>query len=116
MNFTKTAVIASAMLALSTQVFASSTSIVTRHETKVVKTENVATKAAAYDLAFDQLETLQADSASKLNKDRGHIAPDSRSLALEDGSYITVAERMNANGGTSYTGLVNVKFSYEMQD
>jgi len=116
MNFTKAAVIASTMLALSSQALANSTSTDTMHSTKVLETENVATKAVAYDLAFDQLEALRADSAAQLNRDLGHIAPDSRSLTLEDGSYITVAERMNANGDTSYTGLVNVKFSYDMQD
>ncbi|WP_435236686.1 DUF3316 domain-containing protein [Psychromonas sp. PT13] len=114
MNFTKTAVIASAMLALSTQVFANNMD--TMHATKVLQTKDVATKVAAYDLAFDQLETLQADSPSQLNRALGHMAPDSRSLSLEDGSYITVAEKMNANGNTSYTGLVNVNYSYQVND
>jgi hypothetical protein len=112
MKISKAALIASAMLALSTQVFASSTML----STKTVKTADVDTKAEAYELAFNQLETLQADSASQLNRALGHIAPDSRSLVLDDGSYITVAEKMNTNGETSYTGLVNVKVSYDMAD
>jgi hypothetical protein len=112
MKISKAALIASAMLALSTQVFASSTML----STKTVKTADVDTKAEAYELAFNQLETLQSDSASQLNRALGYIAPDSRSLVLDDGSYITVAEKMNANGEKSYTGLVNVKVSYDMAD
>jgi hypothetical protein len=112
MNFTKIAVIGSAMLALSTQVFASTD----MHSTKVVKTADVASKSVAYQLAFDQLQTLEADSPSQLNNALGHIAPDSRSLVLGDGSYITVAETMNTNGDISYTGLVNVNVTYEMND
>ena len=112
MKISKAALIASAMLALSTQVFASTTML----STKTVKTADVETKAMAYELAFNQLNTLKSDSASQLNRALGHIAPDSRSLVLDDGSYITVTEKMNANGETSYTGLVNVKITYEMMD
>jgi len=115
MNFTKIAIIGSAMLALSTQVFASSNSSII-YSTRVVHTADVATKADAYKLAFDQLETLQADSSSQLNNALGHVAPDSRSLVLDDGSYITVAERMNTNGEITYTGLVNVNVTYEIND
>jgi len=112
MNLTKTALIASTMLALSTQVFATETI----HSTRVITTADVATKAAAYELAVDKLDTLQTDSSAQLNSDLGHIAPDSRSLVLNEDGYITVMEKMNEKGELLYTGLVNVNISYDMAD
>ena len=74
-------------------------------------------KAAAYDLAFDKLETLKTASPTELNNDLGRIAFNyPNSVELNDGAYITVAEKMNANGNTVYTGLVNVGVTYDMAD
>ena len=113
MKMTKTALIASAMVILSSQVFASTTTQTTR----VVPTADMSSKAAAYELALDKLQTLQADSPIELNNDLGHVALDfPHSVALNDGAYITVAEKMNASGETFYTGLVNVNVTFDVQD
>jgi len=111
MKFTKLAIIASTLLALSTQVFASD--ITTMHTTKIIKTTEVASQSAAYEMALAKLNVLKTDDATELNRAIGHIAPDSRSLTLEDGSYITVAEQMNPNGKIVYTGQVNINVTYD---
>lgn len=114
MNMTKTkvALIASAMTILSTQAFATTT-----QTTRVIPTTAVSSQAVAYELALEQLQTLKADSAIELNNDLGRIALDSpRSLSLNEGSYVTVAEKMNANGELFYTGLVNVSVTFDMAD
>jgi len=111
----KTALIASTMAILSTQAFASNTT--THQATRVVPTADMTNKAAAYDLAFDQLEALKTASQTELNNGLGRIAFNyPNSVELNDGAYITVAEKMNANGNTVYTGLVNVGVTYDMAD
>jgi hypothetical protein len=108
MKMTKTALIASAMLILSTQVFATDT----HQATRAVQTVDMSSKAAAYELALDTLQTLQSDSAIELNKDLGRVSTIARSVSLNDGAYITVVEKMDTTGHILYTGLVNVSFTY----
>ena len=111
MKMTKKALIASAMVILSSQVFAQSI-----QTTRVVKTADASTKAAAYNLAFNTLKTLEADSSIELNNDLGHVAIYSpTSVSLNDGAYITVAEKMDASGDMSYTGLVNVTVTFDVE-
>lgn len=112
MTKTKAALIASTMAILSSQVFATTT-----QTTRVIPTEEVSSEAVAYELALEKLQTLKADSAVELNNDLGQIAYHSpRSLSLNDGSYVTVAEKMDANGELSYTGLVNVSVTFDIGD
>ncbi|WP_413702253.1 DUF3316 domain-containing protein [Psychromonas sp. KJ10-10] len=103
---------ASTMAVLSTQAFATTT-----HTTRVIPTAEVSSEVCAYELALEKLQTLKADSAVELNKDLGQIAYESpRSLSLNDGSYVTVAEKMNANGELSYTGLVNISVTFDIAE
>jgi Na+-translocating ferredoxin:NAD+ oxidoreductase RnfG subunit len=113
MTKTKTALIASAMALLSTQVFAA-----TAHQTtRVVTTADMSSKAAAYDSAFKKLEALKTDSAIELNNELGHIAMTyPNSIVLNDGAYVTVTEKMNENGQLFYTGLVNVTVTFDIAD
>ena len=111
----KTALIASTMAILSTQAFASNTT--THQATRVVPTADMTSKAAAYDLAFDKLTTLEAATPIELNNDLGSVAFNyPNSVVLNDGAYITVAEKMNDKGNIVYTGLVNVGVTYDMAD
>jgi hypothetical protein len=111
----KTALIASTMAILSTQAFASNTT--THQATRVVPTADMTSKAEAYDLAFDKLATLKTASPTELNNDLGRVAVNyPNSVALNDGAYITVVEKMNEKGDTVYTGLVNVGVTYDMAD
>ena len=111
----KTVLIASTMAILSTQAFASNTT--THQATRVVPTADMTSKAAAYDLAFDKLTTLEAATPIELNNDLGSVAFNyPNSVVLNDGAYITVAEKMNDKGNIVYTGLVNVGVTYDMAD
>ncbi|WP_298940575.1 DUF3316 domain-containing protein [uncultured Psychromonas sp.] len=115
MTTIKTALIASTMAILSTQAFAYNT---TSHQaTRTITTADMTSKAAAYDLAFDKLATLKTASPTELNNDLGRVAFNyPNSVELNDGAYITVAEKINANGNTVYTGLVNVGVTFDMVD
>ena len=105
MKMTKKALIATAALILSSQVFASDT-----HQTsRVIQTADMDTKVAAYELALDKLETIKNDSSVELNNELRLVAS---SASLNEGSYITVTEKMDANGDMLYTGLVNVSVTY----
>ena len=117
MKFTtmKTTLLASAIAILSTQAFASAT--VTNQATRVLPTSDVTSKAAAYELAFDKLATLKAATPTELNNDLGHVAINyPHSVALNDGAYITVAEKTSTTGETLYTGLVNVSVTFDIAD
>ncbi|WP_413700854.1 DUF3316 domain-containing protein [Psychromonas sp. KJ10-10] len=59
MKMIKNALMASAMVLLSSQVFAFDTA----ETTEVIKTAQVSSKAVAYEVALDKLETLQNSSA-----------------------------------------------------
>lgn len=109
MNITKKALIVSAMLALSSQVFADTDA---HHETRVFKTADAATKTIAYNMAFEKLQTLEADTSTELNHDLGNLSAASRNVTLNDGAYITVAEKMNENGDILYNGLVHVAVDF----
>ena len=117
MKFTtmKTTLLASAIAILSTQAFASANP--STQATRVLPTADVTSKAAAYELAFNKLAALKADSPTELNNDLGHVAINYPStVALNDGAYITVAEKMSATGETLYTGLVNVSVTFDIAD
>jgi hypothetical protein len=113
MTKTKTALIASVMAILSTQVFAANTH--QNQTTRIVPTADMTSKAAAYDLAVTKLQTLKASTPIALNNNLGHVAINyPNSVSLNDGAYITVAEKMSPSGEMLYTGLVNVSVTFDM--
>jgi len=109
MKMIKKALIATTLVFLSAQAFASDT----YSETRVIKTADANSKATAYELALDKLNTLQNDSAVELNKDLGQISSYANSVSLNDSGYVTITEKMDANGNLQYTGLVNVSVSFD---
>lgn len=88
----------------------------TRSETQVTST--TATKAEAYQLGVNKLTKLRNVTSQQLEMalttPLGNI--ESNSLRLNDGGYITIQERMDANGKIGYVGLVNIDFSYIEHD
>ncbi|MGB5445752.1 MAG: DUF3316 domain-containing protein [Psychromonas sp.] len=108
MNMIKKAFLASTMILLSAQVFASDT----RMTSRVLPTADATSQAAAYELALTKLETLKADTPVQLNKDLGHLTSFANTVTLNDGSYTTVQEKMDANGNIMYTGLVHVSATF----
>jgi predicted RNA-binding protein with PIN domain len=85
---------------------------------KTLSVEPTATSDAAYQQAFAELNALKSMSARELNKELNisnfNIA--SKSTHLKDSGFITVQERMNADGQLEYVGTVNVKVHYAERD
>jgi len=116
MKLTKKSLIASAMLLLSTQVFALNSyhhhANETYQSTELVKTVDANSKAAAYDLGIEKLSALKAATPSQLEKDLGGVSMQTSGVYIEDGAYVTVAEKMNEKGELVYTGLVHFSITY----
>jgi len=104
----KNALIATTMILLSAQAFASDSF----QEWRVVQTTDTTSKAAAYELALDKLDELKQDSSVELNNDLGHVTTYSNSVSLNEDAYVTVVEKMDNNGDMKYSGNVNVSVSY----
>ena len=117
-TFTKTipAMIAASLLLAS--VSASAESVVKRIESNIIKTSVVASQAEAFQLGQNKLSQINSTSQNKLSQLlRLHSGrPDLSTLVLNEGAFITVQERMGANGQLSYVGLVNVDYSYDEID
>ena len=84
----------------------------------VLLTSVAPTKAAAYELGLNKLSALKNSTSSQLgytlNTPLGDV--EDGSIQLKDGAYITVQERVGANGKVGYVGQVNVDVSYDMHD
>ncbi|RCR65082.1 DUF3316 domain-containing protein [Vibrio harveyi] len=122
MKAMKTALLVAAMAITSASAFANpiftSGNYVSREEMKTLSVEPTATSDAAYQQAFAELNALKSMSARELNKELNisnfNIA--SKSTHLKDSGFITVQERMNADGQLEYVGTVNVKVHYVERD
>ena len=108
MKITKKALIASAILALSFQVFADTDA---HQESRVLQTADTATQSAAYEIALEKLQALETESSTELNHELG-LSAASRNVSLNEGAYITVIEKMGDNGDMLYNGLVHVSVSF----
>ncbi|MGR5195182.1 DUF3316 domain-containing protein [Vibrio rotiferianus] len=88
---------------------------------EVVKTISVApttTSDLAYQQALTELNSLKNMTPRELNKQLSLRTFDivSNSTYLQDGSFVTVQERMNEEGKLEYLGTVNVKVNYAQRD
>ena len=117
-TFTKTipAMIAASLLLAS--VSATAESVVQRTETDIIKTSVVASQAEAFQLGQNKLSQLKATAQNKLSQvlrvNSGR--PDLNTLRIEEGAFVTVQQRMEANGKLGYVGMVNVDYSYNQID
>lgn len=119
MNISKNALIASTLLILSTQVFASIPvygDYGVHHENRVLKTADANTKEVAYQLGIAKIHSLETDSASELNQDLGGLTTAVKSIQLHKGAYVEVAEKRNAEGEMIYNGLINVTVTYSQEN
>ncbi len=118
MKTIKNLLLASSMLILSVNVFAGTGGYGyygVYHDSKVIKTQTVESKEAAYSLAFDKLGQLKSESGSELSNELAvplGFVQEKNSVTLDDGAYITIQESMNEQGQLVYNGLVNVTYSY----
>ncbi|MFC1236700.1 DUF3316 domain-containing protein [Vibrio sp. F74] len=85
---------------------------------KTIRVEPVETKKLAYEIALSELNALEISTASGLNSALNitNFSIGSNKTHLEDGSYVTVQERITSEGEMEYVGLVNVKVHYIRRD
>jgi len=118
MKSIKNVILAASMAILSANVFAGNAvygDYGVHHDSKVIKTQTVETKDAAYSLAVEKSKQLKAESGSELSNEFA-LSLDSfkekNSVTLGENAYITVQESVNEQGNIAYSGLVNVTYSY----
>ena len=118
MKTVKNLLLASTMVILSANAFASSAvygDYSVHRSNKTIKTATVETKEAAYQLGLEKLTDLKDDSGAELSNEFALALgsyKEKNSVTLDDGAYISLQEMMNEQGQVVYTGLVNVTFSY----
>lgn len=89
-----------------------------RSEKSTLITETASSRAQAYQLGANKLSALKSASQSQLtnNNITFSVDVDESSVRIENGAYVTVQERMDANGKIGYVGLVNFEISYIEED
>jgi hypothetical protein len=118
MKSIKNVLLVSAMVILSVNVFAGTAvygDYGIHHDSKVIKTQTVETKAAAYSLGLEKSNQLKSGSGSELSNEFALFLDSSKernSVTLNDNTFITVQESLNAQGNMTYSALVNVTYSY----
>ena len=85
-----------------------------RTVTDKVMTETSTTRAAAYKAGADKLSELQSSSPRELSNKLGLFSPDiiERSVKLEGDGFVTIQERLSADGQLGYVGIVNIDVNY----
>jgi len=85
-----------------------------RYETNTITMTGESTKQAAFKSGASKLSLLKSASADQLSKElRVHSSNlDGTTLHMKEGGYISVQERMDANGNVSYTPIVTVNIHY----
>lgn len=89
-----------------------------RSQKSTLITETASSRAQAYQFGANKLSALKSASQSQLtnNNIKFSLDVDESSVRIEDGAYVTVQERMDANGRIGYVGLVNFEISYIQED
>ncbi len=97
----------------------SSGGYINRTSSTALMTMAQGSKQAAFDAAFQELQTLKGSSSKELRKALSIWVTSPReadSVRLRDNAYITVDERMNASGAMEYVGKINVTYQYLERD
>ena len=120
-KLTQSLVMASAILLLGANVYAAPSpygDFSHYSNTAAINTIIVDTKDKAYSIGFQTLKDLKAKTSRELNDEFGlnlKTVKEKESVAIEDGSYITVQEFMNERGNIVFKGVVNVNYHYSME-
>lgn len=112
MKLTKNILIASAMVFFSAQAFADDVT----YSDQTVFTAESSIKAIAYEQGMAKLNALQTASSNELEAKFWWLGMPANNMAIEEGAYVTVMEKMNASGQIVYSGVVHVSVSYESDD
>ena len=83
-----------------------------------IMTDTATTRAAAYQAGADKLSSLKSSSPRQLSNELSLFSPDiiERSVKLDSDGYVTVQERLGADGKVGYVGVVNVDVNYETHE
>ena len=86
--------------------------------TDTLVTGPAVTQAAALQQASNKLSQLKSVSPRQLSWELSSNSVDALddTFHLNEGSFVSTEERMDANGKISYVGLVNVNFGYTVDD
>jgi len=115
MKFTKTLLIAStvsAMTMLSTPAFADDIT----YANETVLTADASSKSVAYEQGISALNELQAASSNDLEQKFWWLGMPANNMTLESGAFVTVAEKMTADGQLVYNGIVHASVAYESDE
>ena len=104
-------VVSSILLISSTSAHANSFEV---HLKDQLTTETADNFAEAYQRAVEKLSLLKSVSPEELTAvlNVESTTLNESSIRLEDDSFITVHERMDADGEFSYIGVINIDISY----
>ena len=122
MKSVKNVLLASSMLILSANVFAGAAvygDYGVHSDRQVINTQAAETKGEAYSLALEKSDQLKVKSGSELHNEFALSLgsfKEKNSVTLGEGTYITVQESMRDQGDISYTGQVNVTYSYSEEN
>lgn len=82
----------------------------------LIYTKATQNKKESYLLGLDKLSALESSTVKELKKELNVIEWYSAVITnfhLDDGSYVTVQERMNSAGDIEYVSAVNVTYNYQ---
>ena len=85
-----------------------------QNERVVLQTQSTPNRGEAYQMGVDKLTQLQSASPRQLfnELDIFSLDADESSTRIKDGAYVTVQERVQANGKPVFVGLVNIDVTY----
>ena len=114
-------ILATAALVTATSLFSAtafSNDYVERSEMGTITTETASNRSAAFKLGAGKLAMLQSSSPEQLSE---HIRvfsidTDESSVTLSNNAFVTVQERLGANGKLGYVALVNFELNYLEED
>jgi len=115
MKFTKTLLIAStvsAMTMLTAPAFADDIT----YANETLLTADASSKAVAYEQGISALNELQAASSNDLEQKFWWLGMPANNMTLESGAFVTVAEKMTADGQLVYNGIVHASVAYESDE
>ena len=81
-----------------------------------VMTDAYSDRSVAYQAGMNKLSALESATPEQLSNEIDLFVTENMevdSVELENGSYVTVQERMNSNGQVEYVGVVNIDVDYE---
>jgi len=84
----------------------------------ILMTEKVSTRDEAYKAGTEKLSSLKASTPRELSHELNLFNSDiiERTVKLNSEGYVTVQERLGANGQLAYVGVVNIDVNYETND